>query len=81
MNAHVEERDGFMLVRKDTNTAPPPDAETMVIPHAQPMVSESENLQEDSEKPLPDLEAVPSGPVSRANTKEATTSRKAPVLP
>lgn len=74
MNAHVEEVDGFAVIETDKH--PPKGAETMVIPEPK--------LAPESTSPLnekPDLNAVPSGPLSHENSLQPTKSRKAPVMP
>lgn len=79
MNAHLEERDGFTVLETTASRMqdPPADAETMVIPLAKSEVNKP-GVQASLS---PDLDAVPSGPSSRANTTQAKQSKKAPVLP
>lgn len=79
MNAHLEERDGFTVLETTASRMQdlPADAETMVIPLAKSEVDKP-GLQASLS---PDLDAVPSGPSSRANTTQAKQSKKAPVLP
>ena len=73
MNAHIEEIDGFAAV--ETNKTPPPGAQTFVIPEVR---SPTENTPISEQ---PDLNAVPSGPLSHHNSSQATESRKAPIMP
>ncbi|KAG8943407.1 hypothetical protein FRC00_011171 [Tulasnella sp. 408] len=80
MNAHLEDRDGFAVLETTTSRTryPPANAETMVIP----LAAKSETRTPGSREALsPDLDAVPSGPASKANTMQAKESKKAPVLP
>ncbi|KAG9045231.1 hypothetical protein FS837_006792 [Tulasnella sp. UAMH 9824] len=80
MNAHLEDRDGFAVLETTTSRTryPPANAETMVIP----LAAKSETGKLGSKEVLsPDLDAVPSGPASKANTMQAKESKKAPVLP
>lgn len=79
MNAHLEDRDGFTVLETSASRMqdPPADAETMVIPLAKSEINKS-GLEASMS---PDLDAVPSGPASRANTTQAKKSKKAPVLP
>jgi len=75
MNAHLEERDGFTVVEMESERAPPPNATTLVIPVTKSRAGPNGTVDQ------PALDAVPSGPASRADTREAKEAKKAPVLP